>query len=69
MIKKLGSLLFFGGLVSMIYTGVNYINQLESFGFLGVDLLITKGDPMPVYVSAGVMILGIIIRAVTSRKR
>jgi hypothetical protein len=50
-----------GGFIALIFTGINYINESESFSALGVDVAVSKGDPMPVIVSAVILIAGILI--------
>ncbi|MDZ7717007.1 MAG: hypothetical protein U5J95_12410 [Balneolaceae bacterium] len=47
MIRKLGSLLIFGGFIALIYTAYNYFNNMESFEFLGTDFVISKGRSKP----------------------
>lgn len=61
MTKKIGAILSIGGLIALVYTGINYLNNSESFGFLGADVVISKGDPVPVIISALVMIIGIFL--------
>jgi hypothetical protein len=55
----IGSLLFFIGLATLIYSGVNYINSTESFAFLGMDVLVSKGNIMPVIGSGVLMLVGL----------
>lgn len=59
--KTIGSIFTIGGLAALIYTGINYINDSESFGFLGADVLVSKGDPIPVIISAFVMVIGVLL--------
>lgn len=59
--KITGSILTIGGLAFLIYTGINYLNESESFGFLGMDVIVSKGNIVPVIVSAAVMILGVVL--------
>lgn len=61
MTRTIGSILTIGGLISLIYTGINYINDSESFGFLGADVMVSKGDPIPVIVSGVILVLGILL--------
>ena len=60
--KFIGSLLFFVGLGGLIYTGINYINNTESFAFLGRDILVSKGNMTPVIISGVVMLVGLGIK-------
>lgn len=59
--KTIGSILTIGGLIALIYTGINYINNTESFGFLGADVMVSKGDPIPIIISAFVLIIGVVL--------
>jgi len=60
--KFIGSILFFVGLAALIYTGINYINHTESFGFLGMDVMVSKGKITPIIVSGVVMLVGLGIK-------
>ncbi|MDR8389671.1 hypothetical protein NC796_00890 [Aliifodinibius sp. S!AR15-10] len=59
--KVTGSVLTIGGLAALIYTGINYINNSESFGFLGMDVVVSQGNITPVIISAVVMLLGVVL--------
>jgi len=59
--KYLGYLFSIGGFAGVIYTGINYINNSDTFSAFGVNVAISKGDPMPVIISAIVLIAGILI--------
>lgn len=59
--KSLGSIFTIGGIIALIYTGINYINDSESFGFLGADVFVSKGDPIPMIISAFVLVIGVIL--------
>jgi hypothetical protein len=59
--NTIGSVLTIGGLIGLIYTGINYINESESFGFLGADVVVSRGDPIPIIVSGIVMVIGIVL--------
>lgn len=59
--KIVGYVTSIGGFIALIYTGINYINQSESFSLMGVDFAVSKGNPMPVIVSVIVMIAGLLI--------
>lgn len=59
--KTIGSIFTIGGLIATLYTGINYINDSESFGFLGADVVVSKGDPIPVIISAIVLVVGIVL--------
>lgn len=59
--KTIGAIFTIGGLIATIYTGINYINDSESFGFLGADVVISEGDPIPVIISVFVLVIGVIL--------
>jgi hypothetical protein len=59
--KILGYFISVGGLIALIWTGINYINNSESFGFFGMDIAVSKGDPVPMIISLVVMVIGLII--------
>lgn len=59
--KILGYLFTFGGLLALIVSLVNYINESESFSFMGLDVAVSKGDPVPMIISAVIFIAGLLI--------
>lgn len=59
--KYAGYLLSIGGLIALIITGVNYLNESESFSLLGLDVAVSKGDPVPMLISAIVLIAGVLV--------
>lgn len=59
--KYAGYLLTIGGLIALIITAVNYLNESESFSLLGLDVAVSKGDPVPMLISAIVLIAGILV--------
>lgn len=59
--KKLGYLISIVGLVGLIYTGINYINNTEHMSALGLEVTVSQGDPMPMIISGVVLIAGILI--------
>lgn len=59
--KYVGYLFSLGGFIAVIITGINYLNESESFSALGIDVAVSKGDPTPVIISAIVLLAGILI--------
>lgn len=59
--KILGFVISIVGLVGLIYSGINYINNSETFSAFGVDVAVSKGDPVPMIVSVIVLIAGLLI--------
>lgn len=59
--KILGFVVSIVGLVGLIYSGINYLNNSETFSAFGVDVAVSKGDPTPIIVSVIVLIAGLLI--------
>jgi hypothetical protein len=59
--KIVGFVVSIVGLIGLIYSGINYINNSETFSALGVDVAVSQGDPVPMIVSAIVLIAGLLI--------
>ncbi|HLR25769.1 MAG TPA: hypothetical protein VK112_07855 [Fodinibius sp.] len=59
--KILGYIVSVAGLIGLIYTVINYINNTESFSALGIDVTVSEGDPIPMIISAIVLIAGLLI--------
>lgn len=59
--NTIGLILTLGGAIGLIYTGINYINNSESFSFLGADVVVSQGDPIPVIISGIILVLGILL--------
>lgn len=59
--KGLGIFLTLVGLVATIITGMNALDQSQSFSIFGTDVVVSQADYLPVIVSAIVLILGVIL--------
>ncbi len=59
--KIVGIILLVVGLVALLITGIEYINDSESFSFLGLDVAVSKGNITPVIISGIVFIVGLVI--------
>ncbi len=59
--KNLGYIFSIGGLIALIITGINYLNDSESFSAFGLDVAVSKGNPTPMIISAIVLVAGILI--------
>ena len=59
--KIIGYIITIAGLIALIYTGITYINNSETFGFFGLDVAVSKGDPVPMVISAVVLVVGLLI--------
>lgn len=49
------------GVIALIYTAMNYINNSETFGLFGMDIAVSQGDPVPMVISLLVIIIGLVI--------
>lgn len=65
--KIVRTVLLIVGLVALLITGINYINDSETFSFLGLDVAVSKGNITPVIISGIVFIIGLVMTV--SRKR
>lgn len=59
--KIVGTVLLIVGLVALLITGINYINDSETFSFLGLDVAVSKGNITPVIISGIVFIVGLVM--------
>lgn len=59
--KIFGYILTIGGLIAVIYSIINYVNESESFSAFGLDIAVSKGDVTPIIISAIVLIAGMLI--------
>lgn len=59
--KAIGSILTIGGLGFLIYSGINYLNNSESFSLLGMDVVVSQGNIVPVIISAIVLVVGVVL--------
>lgn len=59
--QTLGGILSIGGLIGVIFFGIQYLNDSESFELLGADVAVSTGDWVPILISLIVLIVGIVI--------
>lgn len=59
--KVAGYVLLIAGVVALVYSGINYLNQSKSFSLMGVDFAVSRGDPVPIFVSLVVLVAGFLI--------
>jgi len=59
--KIFGYIITIAGLIALIYTGITYINNSETFGIFGLDVAVSKGDPVPMIISAVVLVVGLLV--------
>lgn len=65
--KILGTVLIIGGLIALIITGLDYMDNTKSLSLFGESFTISKGNISGVIISALVLIAGIFIRT-TAKK-
>jgi predicted cation transporter len=61
--KGIGIFLTLAGLVATVITGMNALDQSESFSAFGTDVVISQADYTPVIISAVVLIVGVFLWA------
>lgn len=59
--QTLGVILTLGGLVSFLYTGIQYFRDSESFGVLGIEVFVSRRSLTPVVASLVVLGVGLIL--------
>lgn len=59
--QTIGSILSIGGLIGIIYFGYQYLDDSESFEFLGADVAISSGNYFPILLSLLVLIAGVLV--------
>jgi hypothetical protein len=59
--QTLGSILSIAGLIGVIFFGIQYLNDSESFSLFGADVTVSTGDWVPILISLIVMIVGVVI--------
>jgi len=66
--KMIGYIVTIAGLLALIYTGITDINNSETFGIFGLDVAVSKGDPVPMIISAVVLVVGLLIATISKNK-
>lgn len=59
--QTLGGILSIAGLVGVIYFGIQYLNDSDSFELLGADVAVSTGNWVPILVSLIVLIVGVFV--------
>jgi uncharacterized membrane protein len=65
--RILGGLFMLVGLVGVLYYGILFIQNSDSFNFFGSEVVISSGEYAPVLVSAIIMVVGLFIYNVKRR--
>ena len=64
----LGVIMLVTGAIATVITGINAIQETETFSILGLDIVISQGDYTSLIISALVLILGAILVATSKGK-
>ena len=59
--KVFGYVLLILGIIALVVTGINYINETESFSLLGLDVVVSKGNVLPMIISLLVAVIGLFL--------
>lgn len=59
--KNAGSIITILGFIGVIYFGILYMQDTETFSVFGLDVAASTGDYTPIIISAIVMIGGIVM--------
>lgn len=59
--QTVGIILSVAGLIGVIFFGIQYLNDSESFELLGADVAVSTGDYIPILISLVVLIVGVVI--------
>lgn len=65
--KTIGIVLTTGGLVSTVITGIQVMQESDSFSFFGLDVVVSKANYTPLIVSVAVLVVGIVLWANSRR--
>lgn len=65
--RILGGIFMLIGLVGVVYYGILFIQNSDSFNFFGSEVVISSGEYAPVLVSAIIMVVGLFIYNVKRR--
>lgn len=65
--KAIGIILTLIGLVGTVITGMQTIEDSDSFSFFGLDVVVSKADYTPLFISVLVLIVGVVFWANSRR--
>lgn len=64
--KTIGAIFAVGGLIALIYTTIEYMNNTGSVSIAGAEIAESTGSIMPIIISGVVILIGVVI-LMTSR--
>lgn len=59
--KTIGAILSVGGLIGLIYTVMEYMDQSGSVSIAGAEVAESTGPVLPIIISAVVLVIGVIL--------
>lgn len=68
MSKVAGIVLTLVGLVGTVITGMQALEDSDSFSFFGLDVVVSKANYTPLIISVMVLVIGVILWANSRRK-
>jgi ABC-type Mn2+/Zn2+ transport system permease subunit len=59
--QTIGIILSVAGLIGIIFFGIQYMADTETFSVFGADIAVSRGDYIPIVISALVLIVGLVV--------
>lgn len=59
--QTIGGILSIAGLIGVIFYGYQYLQDSDSFSFLGADIAVSTGNYVPILISGIVLVAGLFI--------
>lgn len=59
--RTIGLILLIVGIIALIYTGVDYMNNSASIEILGAEVMVTEGSIIPIIISGFIALAGIVL--------
>ena len=59
--KTVGAIFAVGGLIGLIYTTIEYMNNSGSVSIAGAEIAESTGSVMPIIISGVVILIGVVI--------
>ena len=59
--QTVGIVMSIAGLIGVIFFGIKYLDESESFSVFGADIAVSTGDYVPILISLAILIVGLVI--------
>jgi hypothetical protein len=59
--QTIGGILSIAGIIGILFFGYQYLQDSESFSFLGADVVVSTGNYVPILISAIVLVVGLVL--------